>query len=554
MTYQEKRDQWLADDAIDIRYKNEIENIKDEKELEDRFYKDLEFGTAGLRGVIGAGTNRMNIYTVGLATQGLANYINNQDIEEPTVVISYDSRNMSIEFANRTANVLNANGIKTYIFDELHPVPMISFAVRELNATAGVMITASHNPAKYNGYKVYWSDGAQITEEHAKGIMNEIAKIENYGKIRSIDLSDAPGEHELYCYVPSQVDDKYFDTLKSLVLNPEVIEENKDLSIVYTPLHGAGNKPVQRILKEIGFENVHVVPEQEEPDGNFPTVDFPNPEHKAAFGLALALGTKVNGDVILATDPDADRLGVYAKDSITGEYKAFTGNESALLIAEYRLSQMKEKGILPENSVMIRSLVSSNLANPICKEYGIELEDVLTGFKYIGEKIREYHDVEEKPLKNFVFGFEESYGCLFGTYCRDKDGVAAVMALCEAAAYYKSKGLTLYDQMQKIYEKYGYYMEDTIAINLDGKEGIEEMERDMENRRNTRPVAFGKIRIENIRDYMPTSNVLYYELENDWWFAIRPSGTEPKVKQYFGVKGTTREEAENNMQKLKESI
>ena len=433
MDYLEKYNKWLNDSAIDEETKKELMTIKyNESEIQDRFYKDLEFGTAGLRGVIGNGSNRMNKYTVTKATQGLANYINKNNPENKGVVISYDSRHMSKEFSEFTALCLNANGIKTYVFDELRPVPELSFAVRQLNCIAGVMITASHNPPKYNGYKVYWEDGAQIVPPHDKGIISEVNNIEDFSKIKNITMEEAKTQG-LYNVLCKEMDDAYIETLKKLVLNMDTIKRvQKDVKIVYTPLHGAGNVPVQRILKEIGFENVYVVPEQEQPNGDFPTVSYPNPEDENAFKLALKLAEKVDADIVLANDPDADRLGVYAKDSITGKYHSFTGNMSGLLIAEYELSQKKERGEIPTNGALIKTIVSSNLADAIAKEYKLKLIEVLTGFKYIGEQIRLF---EQNKLYTYMFGFEESYGCLVGTHARDKDGIAAVMALCEAAAY-----------------------------------------------------------------------------------------------------------------------
>ena len=565
MDYLEKYNKWLNDSAIDEETKKELITIKDnESEIQDRFYKDLEFGTAGLRGVIGNGSNRMNKYTVTKATQGLANYINKNNPENKGVVISYDSRHMSKEFSDFTALCLNANGIKTYVFDELRPVPELSFAVRQLNCIAGVMITASHNPPKYNGYKVYWEDGAQIVPPHDKGIISEVNNIEDFSKIKNITKEEAKTQG-LYNVLGKEMDDAYIETLKKLVLNMDTIKRvQKDVKIVYTPLHGAGNVPVQRILKEIGFENVYVVPEQEKPNGDFPTVSYPNPEDENAFKLALKLAEKVNADIVLANDPDADRLGVYAKDSITGKYHSFTGNMSGLLIAEYELSQKKERGEIPPNGALIKTIVSSNLADAIAKEYKLKLIEVLTGFKYIGEQMRLF---EQNKSYTYMFGFEESYGCLVGTHARDKDGIAAVMALCEAAAYYKEKGYTLWDQMINIYEKYGYYKELTISVTREGVSGAEEIKQMMENMRRNPSKTLGKYKVLEFRDYkldtiinnitgevgktgLPNSNVLYYGLENDAWCCVRPSGTEPKIKFYIGVKGKTEEEANKELEEL----
>ena len=569
MDYLKEYKKWCESDEFDEATKEELLKIKDdEKEIEDRFYKELEFGTAGLRGIIGAGTNRMNKYIVGKATQGLANYILKRGTENKGVAISFDSRRMSPEFSTQAALVLNANGIKTYIFDHLRPVPELSFAVRELGCTAGIMITASHNKPKYNGYKVYWDDGSQIIAPVDKDIMTEVQAIKDYKSIKEMTIEEAK-EKGLYNVIGKEIDDKYINELKSRVLNPEIVmEEGKRLKVVYTPLHGAGNEMVQRILKEIGLQNVYVVPEQEKPDGNFPTVDYPNPEDKKAFKLALELSKKVDADVVLANDPDADRLGIYAKDTKTGEYMTYTGNMSALLIAEYRISQMKEKGLLPADGMFITTIVSSELAKAIAKNYGLECIEVLTGFKNIGAVIKK---AEEKKDKTYVFGFEESYGCLIGDYARDKDGISAVMSLCEAAAYYKSKGMTLWDQMMKIYEKYGFYKEDQVSIVLEGADGAEKIKSMMTNMRNNLPEKIGKYKVIEFKDVeldeiknlvtgeqrktgLPKSNVLYYELENNAWCCVRPSGTEPKIKLYMGVKADSMESAEKDLEELKDAM
>ena len=568
MEYLNEYKKWCTSDVFDAETKKELINIKnDNKEIEDRFYKELEFGTAGLRGVIGAGTNRMNIYTVGKATQGLANYIKKQHGEDRGVAISYDSRHMSPEFSKEAALILNANGIKTYLFDSLRPVPELSFAVRELKCIAGIMITASHNPPKYNGYKVYWEDGAQIVPPVDKDIITEVNNITDYGEIKKISQEEAENK-KLYNLIGKEIDEKYMDTLQKLVLNPDIIKKQKDLKIVYTPLHGTGNIPVRTILKRLGFENVYIVKEQELPDGDFPTVDYPNPEDPKAFNLALELAKEKDADIVLATDPDADRLGVYAKDSKTGEYKSFTGNMSGLLIAEYELSQKQERNLIPANGVLIKTIVSSNLADSIAKNYNIELKEVLTGFKYIGEQIKIF---EQTNSNTYLFGFEESYGCLIGTHARDKDGIAAVMALCEAAAYYKEKGLTLWDQMINIYEKYGYYKEDLLSLTLEGASGARKIKEMMDNLRNNVPSKIGEYKVERFRDYktekiidmetkeevetgLPVSNVLYFDLENDSWVCVRPSGTEPKIKFYVGVKGSNMSDAENKVKKLKDDL
>ena len=570
MNYLDEYKKWCKSDEFDEETKKELKEIKDNpEEIEDRFYKELEFGTAGLRGIIGAGTNRMNKYIVGKATQGLANYIIKQGTQNKGVAISYDSRRMSPEFSKYSALVLNANGIKTYLFDHLRPVPELSFAVRELGCTAGIMITASHNKPQYNGYKVYWDDGAQIISPVDKGIMDEVKAITDYKCIKEISEKEAVSQG-LFNIIGKQIDDRYIEELKKCVLNPQIIKQyGKDLKIVYTPLHGAGREMSQRILKELGFENVYTVPEQEEPDGKFPTVDYPNPEAKEAFKMALDLAKRVDSDLVLATDPDADRLGIYAKDTKSGEYKVFTGNMSGLLIAEYRLSQMKEKGILPNNGMLVSTIVSSNLAKAIAKEYNLDFREVLTGFKYIGEQIK----IEEQKQngKKYLFGFEESYGCLISDYARDKDGISAVMSLCEATAYYKSKGITLWDQMINIYKKYGYYKEGQVSITLEGSSGAEKIKQMMDNLRNNLPTHIGRYKVLIFKDIynnmvkdmltgstsetgLPKSNVLYFDLEDDSWWCVRPSGTEPKIKLYFGVKSNSLESADRDLEELKKEM
>ncbi len=568
MDYKEEYQKWSTDPFFDAQTKQELAQIQgNEEEIKDRFYKTLEFGTAGLRGVIGVGTNRMNKYTVGKATQGLANFIKKEKAEARGVAIAYDSRHMSKEFSEETALCLNANGIKTYVFDSLRPVPELSFAVRKLKAIAGIVITASHNPPEYNGYKVYWEDGAQIVSPKDKQIIAEVNAVTDYAQIQTISKEEAV-KQGLYHVIGKEIDDAYMEELKKLVLNPEVIQKEKDMKIVYTPLHGTGRMPVQRILKELGFTNVSIVKEQEMPDGDFPTVTLPNPEDKAAFKMALELAQKEDADIVLATDPDADRLGVYAKNSKTGEYMPFTGNMSGLLIAEYILSQKKEKGILPENAVLIKTIVSSNLAEAIAKEYGIHVIEVLTGFKYIGEQIKLLEQTHEYT---YQFGYEESYGCLIGTYARDKDAISAVAMLCEAAAYYKAQGLTLWDQMLRIYEKYGYYKEGLFSITLKGADGAEKIKQMMENLRNSKIEKIGENAVIAKKDYqtqegicyktgekieitLPKSNVLYYDLQENGWVAVRPSGTEPKIKFYTGVKGTSMEDAEEKLTALTKAI
>ena len=568
MDYLEKYNEWCTNEIFDDDTKNELKALTDEEEIKDRFYKNLEFGTAGLRGIIGAGTNRMNKYTVTQATQGLANYINKNNKENKGVAIAYDSRNMSQEFSRWAALCLNANGIKTYRFESLRPTPELSYAVRKLNCIAGIVITASHNPAEYNGYKVYWEDGAQIVAPVDQEIMDEVKAVTDFSSIKDMNIEEAE-EKGLYNIIGEDVDTAYIEELKKLVLNKDIIAKvQKDIKIVYTPLHGTGNLPVQRILKEIGFENVYVVPEQEMPDGNFTTVTYPNPEDKKAFELALNLAKKIDADIVLATDPDADRLGIYAKDTKTGEYMPFTGNMSGLLIAEYELSQKKEKGILPKNGALIKTIVSSNMADAITSEYDVKLIEVLTGFKYIGEQMKHFDETGEYE---YLFGYEESYGCLIGTHARDKDAIVAVMALCEAAAYYKSKNMTLWDQMIAIYEKYGYYKEGQISITMKGIDGAEKIKAILDNMRNNPPKELGEYKIIESRDYktgiienhitneklstnLPNSNVLYYKFEDGAWCCVRPSGTEPKIKFYIGIKGNSMQDADEKLNSLSDAM
>ena len=560
---------WCTSPIFDDATKSELKSLEgNEDEIFDRFYRELEFGTGGLRGVIGAGTNRMNFYTVGKATQGLANFINKQGAAAKGVAIAFDSRRMSPEFADTAACVLAANGIKAYIFDSLRPTPELSFALRTLGCTAGIVVTASHNPPEYNGYKVYWEDGAQITAPKDAQIIGEVNAIKDYAEIKKMTTEEAKAAG-LYEVIGKEIDDKYMEALKKLVLHPEAIKQMaSSLKIVYTPLHGTGNVPVRRVLKELGFEQVTVVPEQELPDGNFPTVSYPNPEGKKAFALALDLAKKVDADLVLATDPDADRLGVYAKDTKTGEYKVFTGNMSGMLICEYEMSQKKALGILPDNGALVTTIVSSNMAQAVAKEYGMKFIECLTGFKYIGEQIKFF---EQTGSNEYVFGFEESYGCLVGTHARDKDAVVAVMALCEAAAYYKTQGITLWDQMLNIYNKYGYYKEDLFTMTFKGADGAKKMQDMMDAYRKNTPKQVGAYKVLRLRDYkndvitdlatgetvptgLPKSNVLYFELENDAWFCVRPSGTEPKIKFYAGIKGTSLEDSAKKLDELMEAI
>lgn len=569
MGYQETYEKWCTDPYFDEATKEELRALQqDEKEIEDRFYRQLEFGTGGLRGMIGAGTNRMNIYTVRQATQGLANYILSQKGQEKGVAIAHDSRIMSPEFAREAALCLNANGIKTYLFESLRPTPELSFAVRELGCMAGIVITASHNPREYNGYKVYWEDGAQITPPHDKNILAEVAKVTNFAMVKTMD-EDAARAEDLFCVIGTDFDDKYIAKLKEQSIHPEIIPEMaKDMKIVYTPLHGTGNIPVRRVLRELGFTQVYVVEEQKNPDGNFPTVPYPNPEDENAWELALTLAKKVDADIILATDPDADRLGVRAKDSKTGEYISFTGNMSGMLIAEYILRERRATGTMPENPALVETIVTTDMAKAVAAQYDTTLIEVLTGFKYIGEQIRRF---EETGSHHYVFGLEESYGCLAGTYARDKDAPVAVMMLCEVAAYYKKQGKTLWDAMVDIYEKYGYYKEGLATVTLKGIDGAAKIQAMIDDFRMNPPKKLGDFEVLAYRDYkedvrkdlatgkteptgLPASNVLYYELENNAWCCVRPSGTEPKIKFYFGVKGTSLQDAEDQLEGLKKAM
>ena len=572
MGYREKFDEWLSSDYFDQKTKEELLAIRnDEKETEDRFYKDLEFGTGGLRGVIGAGTNRMNIYTVRKASQGLANYIIKNAGEEGKkkgVAVSYDNRRMSPEFADETALCLNANGIKAYVFDALRPTPELSYALRTLGCIAGVMVTASHNPPEYNGYKVYWEDGAQVTPPHDNGIIAEVNAITDYSSVKTMDKEEAK-KAGLYNVIGKEIDDSYMEELKKQIIHPDVIQAvSGDIKIVYTPFHGTGNVPVRRVLDELGFKNVYIVKEQEDPDPEFKTLVYPNPEDARAFELALRLAAEKDADIVMATDPDADRLGIYAKDSRTGEYIPFTGNMSGMLIAEYILRERTATGTMPENPALVTTIVTTNLAHAITKAYGVKEIDVLTGFKYIGEQIKFF---EQNKSYNYVFGLEESYGCLAGTHARDKDAVVAVMMLSEVAAFCKRQGITLWDMMLEIYEKYGYYKETQYAITKKGKEGLEEIAQMMEKFRSNPPKEFGDLKVVKLLDYktgktksfvdgsegttgLPSSNVLYFELENDSWCCARPSGTEPKIKFYMGVKGTSLEDAENRLNALTEAV
>ncbi len=564
--YKKAYEEWLSNPYFDEKTKEELRSIADnDNEIKERFYTDLEFGTGGLRGIIGAGTNRMNVYTVRRATQGLANYIKRMNACEKGVAIAFDSRRMSPEFADVAALCLNANGIKAYVFESLRPTPVLSYAVRYLGATAGINITASHNPPEYNGYKVYWEDGAQIIPPHDVEILKEVKNVTDFSMALTTDKDEAV-KKGLYNVIGKEIDDSYTETLKKLVLRPEAIKEWGDrLKIVYTPLHGTGNLPVRRVLKELGFKNVTVVPEQELPDGNFPTVSYPNPEAKEAFALGLALAKKIDADLVLANDPDADRLGVYVKDTKSGEYISLTGNMSGCLLADYEIMSKKEKdGKLPDDGMLITTIVSTNMAKDIAEYYKTGYTEVLTGFKFIGGKMREF---EETGKGTYLFGFEESYGCLIGDHARDKDAVVATMALCEAAAYYKTRNMTLWDAMIELYERYGYYKDDIISVTMKGITGLQKIGEIMETLRKNPVKEISGLKTLAVRDYkldtrqdlktgeitktgLPNSNVLYYELENNSYLCVRPSGTEPKIKLYFGVKGTSLEDADARSKKL----
>ena len=571
MDFRAEYEKWCTDPYFDEATKAELKAIAgDDKEIEDRFYRTLEFGTAGLRGVIGAGTNRMNIYTVRQATQGLANYILSQgeDAVKRGVAIAHDSRNMHDEFTDATALCLAANGIKTYVFPQLAPVPELSYAVRTLGTIAGVVITASHNPREYNGYKVYWEDGAQVTPPHDTSIMAEVAQVTSFDQVKTMDKAAAI-EAGLYNVISDEVEEGYFGELRKLSIHPEIIKAMaKDIKIVYTPLHGTGNLPVRRVLKELGFENVYVVKEQELPDGNFPTVAYPNPESPKAFELALKLAKEVDADIVLATDPDADRLGVYCKDTKTGEYVTFTGNMSGMLIAEYILREKTATGTMPENPALVETIVTTDMAKAMAASYGVALIEVLTGFKYIGEQIKWF---EQNHSHNYVFGLEESYGCLAGTYARDKDACVAVMMLCEVASWCKKHGKTLWDAMIDLYEKYGYYREGLSTMTLKGIDGAAQIQQMMSDMRNNPKKTLGGFEVLAVRDYkedtrkdlktgevtktgLPASNVLYYELSDNAWCCVRPSGTEPKIKFYYGVKGTSLQDAEEKLEALKKDL
>lgn len=569
MGYREAYEFWMTDDYFDADVKKELASIADdEAEIEDRFYRDLAFGTGGLRGVIGAGTNRMNFYTVRKATQGLANYIKKQGAEEQGVAIAYDSRKYSPEFAAEAALCLCANGIKAYLFDALRPTPELSYAVRKLGCSAGIVITASHNPPEYNGYKVYWEDGAQITAPRDQEIIAEVKAVTDFHMVKTMEKGEALAQGFL-TMIGAQIDDAYMKELKKQIIHPEIIkEQSEDIRIVYTPFHGTGLVPVKRVLSELGFKHVYIVPEQEFPDPEFTTLEYPNPEDPKAFELALKLAEEKRADIVLATDPDADRLGVYALDTKTGEYMPFTGNMSGIVIAEYQFREREKCGRMPKNPAMVKTIVTTDMADPLTKEYNVKLMEVLTGFKYIGEQIKFF---EQNHSYNFVVGMEESYGCLVGTYARDKDAPVAVMCLCEVAAYCKSRGITLWDYMLDLYEKYGYYKEGLYTITLKGVTGADKIRKIMsELRRNPLKEIDGR-KVVRTRDYeknviidhatgeatesgLPRSNVLYYELEGDAWACVRPSGTEPKIKLYYGIKGNSLQDADEKLESFQNAL
>lgn len=568
MNYREEYEKWCTDPYFDQATQAELKALTDEKEIEDRFYRTLEFGTGGLRGEIGAGTNRINVYTVRQATQGLANYILSRGGQDKGVMLTHDNRLFSPEFARAAALVLNANGIKTYLTESLRPTPELSFGVRELGCIAGVMITASHNPREYNGYKVYWEDGGQITPPHDKGIMDEVEKLTDITDVRTMDEDDARVAG-LFHIVGEELDDKFIAAVKSLSIHPEIIREMApNFVVAYTPLHGTGNVPVRRVLKELGFTQVYVEPEQKIADGNFPTVPKPNPENPDAWEYVLRLAEKVDADIVLATDPDADRLGVCCKDTKTGKIIEFSGNMSGILIADYILKERKATGTMPPNPALCDTIVTTDMTRLLAEDYGVALMETLTGFKYIGEQIRFF---EEQGTYDYLFGLEESFGCLAGTYARDKDAVGSVMMLCEVAAYYKKKGMTLWDAMVELYERYGYFKEGLDFIVCKGKDGAAEIKAKMETFRNNPPKELAGLQVLAIRDYntgirkdlitgeetstgLPKSNVLYFELSDNAWACARPSGTEPKIKFYYGVKEASLEASEERLEKLRQEL
>ncbi len=557
MDYLDKYVSWLNSKEVDEKTKEELVSIKDNPtEIEERFYKDLEFGTGGLRGIMGAGSNRLNAYTVRRATQGLANYILSQKIEKPSVAIAFDSRNNSTFFAQETAKVFAANGIKAYIYETLRPTPVLSFTVRHLGCTAGIVITASHNPPEYNGYKAYWSDGCQVTSPRDKDIITEVNNVTEFAQVKFVDFEEGLKAGTIE-YVSSEVDDAYIEAVKGEAIDIEVVKKHKDISIVYTPIHGSGYEPVMRVLKEQGYTNISVVEEQKQPDGNFTTVGYPNPEEEAVFDLGIKLAKKTDADLIIGTDPDADRVGVVVRLA-NGDFRTLSGNRTGILLTHYLLSRKKEMGTLPSNPAVLSTIVSTDLTEAIAKDFGATFIKTLTGFKYIGEKILEF---ESTKSNEFIIGFEESIGYLIGTYARDKDAVVASMLICEMACYYAERGMTLYDGLLEIFDKYGYYKEGIETITLKGIEGTQKIKEIMSHFRDGHLTKIDGITLSTREDYstskgvnlqtgeewdltLPKSDVLYFTLENGTWACVRPSGTEPKLKVYFGVKEETREKAD----------
>ena len=558
MTTYEKYEAWLANPYFDESIKDELRGIAgQEREIEERFYQDLKFGTAGLRGIMGAVTNRMNVYTVRKATQGLANYILKNNGQERGVAIACDSRHMSREFCEEAALCLAANGIKAYVFDSLRPTPELSYAVRKLGCISGINVTASHNPPEYNGYKVYWEDGAQITPPHDTGIMAEVDAVSDFSRVKMISKGDAVSQG-LYITIGKEIDDCYIEELKKNVIHPQCVKEaGSKIKIVYTPLHGAGNLLVRRLLRELGFENVYVVAEQEMPNGDFPTVSYPNPEDPKAFTLALALAKEKDADLVLATDPDSDRIGVFVKDTKSGEYIRLNGNVMGCLLTEYELGQRLEaQGKLPEDGKVVRSIVTSRMVDAIAGNYGVGVVPCLTGFKWIGKAILQM----EQSGGTYLFGFEESFGYLVGTHARDKDAVVSAMAFCEAAAYYYQRNMTLWDAILAMYEKYGYFEDTVISITHKGKEGLDLIQNIMIELRKNPPKEIGEYHAEKFLDYskgideIPVSNVLQFNLGKGVWLAIRPSGTEPKIKLYFGVIGKNMADARQKSSELERAV
>lgn len=564
--YKDLVDKWLSSVNIE-EYKKEIYDL-DDKELEDRFYKELEFGTGGLRGVIGSGTNRMNIYTVGKVTQGYANFLNdNFKNESLSVAIAYDSRIKSEEFAKRAALIFAANNIKVYLYESLRPTPMLSFAVRELNCKGGIVITASHNPKEYNGYKVYGKDGGQLTDNLAQKVYEYICNVDMFDDIKIIDEEEALKNSKIE-YIGENIDKIYIDKVKNLVIRKDLVKNHaSELKIVYTPLHGSGYLPISRVLNEEGFSDFSVVHEQQQPDGNFTTVPYPNPELKQVFDLGIKLAHKNCSDIIFATDPDCDRVGVAVKNK-SGAYELLNGNQVGILLSNYILSSLKEQNILKQNGVIIKTIVSTDVVKNICEDYGIGILDVLTGFKYIGEKIKEF---EISGEKSYIFGFEESYGYLMGTFVRDKDAVIAVNVIAEMALYYKRMGKTLNCVLDEIYDKYGIYTEDLISMDLKGKEGQEKISRCLETLRSMEKINFGEKSVLKVQDYklqidknfktgevlkinLPVSNVMKIIFDDGSWFAVRPSGTEPKIKIYLSVKSKSRDSINFCMEKFKKNV